>query len=813
MKSNSPEPEPIRSAGHFPHILRLTGFALSLAILLILFALLVIGLPPSLTRSITAQVRAAGIPIQVESIRLSTHRGWVLKNVSLYSNSPDDLQPLLTTKKLYVMIWPVNWKHPAGGSWHIKLYAKKLGASLGQPWESVLPESHPFRQIKQLDASLIAAPGKVSVEKATLDWGGINILIRGNADFSAASSNETPQGQDFRRRAARAADALSYLKCAKPPQLQLDFLYNNAQPEETFLNATLSAEKITWRNRLYKRLDGSLGYRDGIWTIASLQLSHSENERILLHGSANINSSNAQLSVENTLSAADLFNLLPEEAQSAVAQTGIKPGEKIDFTASVGPAPFDQLAEKTDVQIQMAQFTRHDITLDPLALHLIRTGNRIEVRDLRARVNGGTLTGSFDLDLASEAWTARIQAQCKPSIAGAYDDDLRDFISRFRFPAEQPKADLTISQSGPDASIVMSGSLSGDNFTCGGVPIDHLETFMVFSNRVVDLTPIHAVRGKEKFDGSVQVDFNRQIGIFSATNSFPPGDISQALAPDEDTVLSLFRFDGPVYASGQGQIDYGTWTNHLFKGTFRAENISMDKLKVSSFNADVEVRGTQLIFTNVAAGLYNGTAEGHGEFDILLEDGSAPYHINARFNQLDLAQMLKQTSEGDYGRTRGQLSTAFDLTADAKTNFWQSAKGRGQVEIKNGYLADVPFFGGFSRLVQSAFSSFNLFALTSFSADYELRDGALRSDNAQLGGTLVSARGRGSYSPESGLNFVVTAEPLRQTTGGADKERSQLQRLAANALKETTAPILRLLEFRLEGPLDKPEWRFVNLPK
>jgi hypothetical protein len=24
---------------------------------------------------------------------------------------------------------------------------------------------------------------------------------------------------------------------------------------------------------------------------------------------------------------------------------------------------------------------------------------------------------------------------------------------------------------------------------------------------------------------------------------------------------------------------------------------------------------------------------------------------------------------------------------------------------------------------------------------------------------------------------------------------------------------LRLLEFQLEGPLDKPEWRFVNMPK
>jgi hypothetical protein len=127
-------------------------------------------------------------------------------------------------------------------------------------------------------------------------------------------------------------------------------------------------------------------------------------------------------------------------------------------------------------------------------------------------------------------------------------------------------------------------------------------------------------------------------------------------------------------------------------------------------------------------------------------------------------------------------------------------------------MADVPLFGGLSRLIQSAFSSFNLFSLTAFSADYTLHDGAIWSDNAQLGGTLFSARGRGRYSPESGLDFTVAAEPLRQTSGG-DKEGSQLQRLAANVLREGTAPLFRLLEFKLEGPLEKPDWRFANLPK
>ncbi len=784
------------------------GFTLGLSALLALFALLVIGLPPSLTRRITVQVQEAGIPLQVQSIRLSIHHGWVLSNIRLYSTSPDDLQPLLSTKKLYVMLWPVDWKKPAKDGWHIKIYAKNLGVSLGRPWESVLPDDHPFCNVKKLDASLTVTPGRFVVENAKLSWGGIDILARGTAVFSEKSAAQ-PIG-DFSLRAAKVADALSQLKCERPPELSLIFNFNHARPEEMFLDAELSAKRISWNNRVYKNLSGALSGRDNTWTLSALHLNQSDREQLVLRGAINLQSSNAQVSVENTLSAVDLFNLLPEGSQSAVAQTGVKPYGRFDFTASAGPAPYDQLTEKVAVQVQQAHIKRQDLTLDPLTFRLVRDGNSVTVKDLATRANGGPLTGSFEFDLGSKAWTARVQSQCDPVIAGAYDEDLMAFIRRFKFPNEPLNADLTLSQSSPDESIVIRGTLSADRFTCGGVPIGHLETFMVYSNQFLDLTPVTVTRDGVRFDGSVQVDLSRDLAFFNATNSFPPADVARALAPDEHIIIEEFRFDGPVLVIGSGQLDYGTWTNHDFKGTFSATNIGMGKLQASAFYSDIQGRGAQLAFTNSTIDLYSGRAEGSAEFDIFLDDGSAPYHINARIGQIDLKQLLGQVGRSDYNynRTRGQLSASLDLTADAKVGFWKSVRGRGQAKIENGLLADVPLFGGFSRLIQSAFAGFNLFSLTAFSADYELHDGAIWSDNAQLGGTLISARGRGNYSPEKGINFIVAAAPLRQT-GDQNKEWSRLQRLAAGA----TSPIFRLLEFQLEGSLEKPEWRFVNLPK
>lgn len=792
------------------HLLRLTGFSVGLSALLALFALLVVGLPPGLTRRITTEIQQAGIPLQIQSIRLSTHRGWVLHQVRLYSPSPDDLQPLLSAEKLYVGIWPANWIKPTSGGWHINLYVKNLRLSLGHPWDNELPGTNPFRTLNRVEASLTATPGQLLVKKAELRWGTLHLRTHGTARFSAGNQPLSwDETASLRRYAAQLADALSELKCKEAPQLHLTFHYDHKRPEETILEADLHAENLTWKDRSYAQLSGTLDCRDTVCTLSALRLSRSDHEQLLLRGAFDLRSGTAQASVENTLSAADLFSVLPEQAQTAIAQTGIKPYGRCDFTASAGPSPYRQLAEHLNIQLQHAQIKRQDLTLDPLALRLRRNGNQIQVTEIQAQVNGGPLSGRFEFDLHSNAWNAAVQAQCDLAPLGTLiGGDFQTFIQRFHFPTEPPQADILLSQTNFEAPLFLSGTLSANHFTCGGVPIGHLETHITYSNEVLDLTPLHIVREQERLDGSVQIDFIRHLAFFNATNRFPPSDIARALAPNTHTILEQIRCHGPVYSTGHGQVDYLEGTNHHFTGTVRAENIELGHIQADLFHTDIEGRGTQLHLTNTTAQLYNGQLQSHAEFNLSQQDGQAPYSITAKLTQLELAQLLKQRSTNHSERAHGQLTATLHLTADAKDNFWPSARGEGTVVLENGRLADLPLFGGFSRLIQTAFSGFTLFSLTTFSADYQLHDGAFWSENAQLGGTLISARGRGHYSVEKGLDFRVTAEPLRQP-GNQNKEWYPIQRLAATA----TAPLLRLLEFELKGPLEKPDWRFVNLPQ
>jgi hypothetical protein len=372
-------------------------------------------------------------------------------------------------------------------------------------------------------------------------------------------------------------------------------------------------------------------------------------------------------------------------------------------------------------------------------------------------------------------------------------------------------ADLILSQPGDGENVFAQGTLSGEQFTCGGVFLDRMETLMIYSNRVLELSPLQARRGEKRFDGTIQVDFDRDLAFFNAASSFPPSDIAHVLVPGTETFLDGIRFNGPVYAAGSGQIDYGSETNHVFSGILRAEQVEAGTIRADLFNTSIEGRGTKLLFSRSAAQLYKGFIEGSAEFDLLPDAEKIPCTLRARWMDIDLAALI-QALRGDlYGRTRGRLSGEINLSADAGSHFLETVQGNGQVRIEDGFLADLPLFGGFSRLIQPVFPAFNLFSLTAFSADYEFREQTVRSSNAQLGGTLLSARGRGQYSPQTGIDFLVVVQPLRQTNL-EDRKWYELHRWAARILRKGSSPFFRLLELKLEGPLDQPVWRFVNLP-
>lgn len=812
LPSHDPRPRGRLKKGIL-HLLRPAGFALILCILLALLHLLTIGIPEPLTRKITEQLQKNGVPLQVDSITLSAHRGWVLHNARLFSTNPDDLNPLIQADRLYIHIRPEDWTPLSRTEWYLRIYCKKADISLGLLWENELDGSHPFRTVQQLRARLHVSPSRITIDRSEANWGGFVLRAAGQAEFPKQKKPADPaRYRMIQSRVTQAADLLAGLMFSAPPEISLHFNIPADTPENIQMDASLLAAGLRRQGTFYDRITGAAHLRDDELHLDSLQIARQNNGRLQASGRYDFSAGTAEMEVNNTLPFSSLLSLLPQRIAAAVASSEFRPTGAAEFRAIGGPCPPQQLAEQLRVQIHNLPVTYQDLVFDPLRADLTRSGSRLEITNIVTKTSGHPLTADIGMDLNSGAWNFSAQGRVPTAPVGRLlGGTAQEWIDRFEFPGTLPDIAAEASWGGEAGTFNMRSSVSGQDAVCAGVPLDTIDLTMSYSNRTFALSPLRATRGDQAFSGNVKLDFDQNLAFFDAESSFAPGEVAQIIAPDHLTVLTNFTFAGALSSSASGRIDYSGATGHAVQGSIRAEAVSAGRLTADSFQSRVEARGNELIFSGTTVSIFDGTAEGSAVFDLQFNDDAAPYRLNMTAAELDLAALLRHFGTEDPGSTKGRLSGTLDLAADAKQGFWASANGKGAAEIREGNLRDLPVLGGFSRLIRTTLPGFSLFSLTTFYSEFELRDGALRSENTQLGGTLFSARARGKYSPQAGLDFLVRAEPLRQTR--ENKEWYQIHLWGADVLKQGTAPFFDLLEFRLTGPLEKPDWRMNALPK
>ncbi|NNJ69998.1 MAG: hypothetical protein HKP10_01765, partial [Kiritimatiellales bacterium] len=168
--------------------------------------------------------------------------------------------------------------------------------------------------------------------------------------------------------------------------------------------------------------------------------------------------------------------------------------------------------------------------------------------------------------------------------------------------------------------------------------------------------------------------------------------------------------------------------------------------------------------------------------------------------QVDFLEFLKHLTKNPKMRASGMLSGSAHCKADMAGDFFETANGSGNVLIKNGQLADLPLFGGLSRLIRNIVPSFSVFPITRLSGTFDLRDGVIHSNDAYFEGDLLSAKGWGKFSKKDGFDANLQVQALR------DSNLSKVVRVI-------TDPFFKLLEMKLEGPFSDPSWRLEKLKR
>jgi hypothetical protein len=162
------------------------------------------------------------------------------------------------------------------------------------------------------------------------------------------------------------------------------------------------------------------------------------------------------------------------------------------------------------------------------------------------------------------------------------------------------------------------------------------------------------------------------------------------------------------------------------------------------------------------------------------------------------------TGRGKIGDQNGDVQGLFRMKVREGAKFPRDLNGSGSIRVENGCLVRMKLFMGLTDLMAEKIPGVDkIVDQTSASADFNIVNGVLHSDNIRIEGKLFSIKMSGSYDAvRDNLDFNVQVHLFKQ-----DSIVGKLLRPLTWAFSEL------LLDFRLTGPLEDPKWSYRNIVK
>jgi len=163
---------------------------------------------------------------------------------------------------------------------------------------------------------------------------------------------------------------------------------------------------------------------------------------------------------------------------------------------------------------------------------------------------------------------------------------------------------------------------------------------------------------------------------------------------------------------------------------------------------------------------------------------------------------LADTLTFDLGERNGRVDLEMEGSGGMGTNSVPTLNAKGSLKIRDGHLAQMKLFAGLTELLAEKIPGVSfLVNQTQASADFTVKDGVFMSDNVYIEGGLVSIKGWGKYDiAADDLDFTVRVQFLKNES------------IAGRIVHPVTLPFTKLLlEYRVRGPIDAPEWSYIKI--
>ncbi len=775
-----------------------------------------VGLPEPILRRIIQQVNASGIPVDVEKVQLSLY-GWRAVHVRYYSAHPDDLDPIIYADEVYVRKTKVAAEggHPIAG-YAIKANDIRLNPSV--QWCMGLPADSGLRQVEHLSMQLGKRSDGIVIRDGMILWGDTTLQLNGTWFFDTTGGTTRPSISDkdslpFRIEPelyARFEEAVQALDLDEQIAVDIDFHLDAEHVISNRVTLTVETGAFSFRNMPFSGADAALLYEN-----TRVALNHAvlyrEQAQLGVEGAYDWGRNEVEGAVLNSITSTRLFLLLPNTVVHFLTGQQIQVGSFPVFELKFGPAAPADLFRKIEGSFAIEELTFQGLTVSDFKGRVDRNGSRLDLHKLEGEVlgqeyradevgsglRGGTVSGSCFWDPDRREFGVEAKGACDPSLLLGPLSRVHiatNIISRFAFDGPAPQCQLELGACYEDwSSFFLKIQGTAENMRFHDVPFSSVSASADYAEGTLCLDRIIAKQGNDYINGTATLDFRRGVAGFDGRSSVNPATLENVIYPRHGIFSRAVHVTGATRISGQGVVDWRRMQSTSFSVDVAADRVDLPMAALDDVTVRVSGEGDAIAFRNATFNVYGGG--GTGSFTLHLDPSQTniPYQVDVKVNDAAFNDCLAYLFPGGEHTASGKLSGVLQATADFTRSFFHSANGSGYIRIRDGQLADLPLFHGFSSAMRVVLPSFKMFSINRLNGNFELKDGVIHSKDAYFDGHLISAKGYGSYSVQNGFDAFVQVQML------SDNEVSRV-------LRFFTDPLLKLFEVNLTGTFDKPEW-------
>jgi hypothetical protein len=457
------------------------------------------------------------------------------------------------------------------------------------------------------------------------------------------------------------------------------------------------------------------------------------------------------------------------------------------------------------------------VTFDRIGGHISFNGHDFVATNAAATIGPNFARGSYTQNLASKEFRFLLNGQLRPpDISGWFREWWPNFWTNFDFGAAAPDASVDVQgQWGQGYNTSVFVYADADRPVIKGVPLDHANTLIYLRPSYYDAMDIRVNRGS----GSARGAFIRRLNDddrtlermdFAFTSNLDLAVAAGLVGPEVENIVTPFEFSQPPALRIQGYFaESGPAPRRYIEVQGTAPgNLTFHKFPLNELSFSAVMTDDNLLIeplhVEFAGGNTSGRVQIRGEpgkerlgFDLGLKQG----------NLQKAAVILAEYSAAKHGEPKPKTSAYIQQTANVTVNLDVSAEGdlanpysfngSGNAELHGRGLGEVRLLGLLSELLNFTALRFN-----DLRANFTVEQDHLQFSEVSITGSNSAIKAWGSYALEpQTLDFNARIYPFQES-----------KFILKNVMGAVLSPLSNVLEVKLTGALDNPNWAFLIGP-